>query len=110
MPSLQMLQAVSSRASRVGSNATFQVFLAYNVVIYTMFTVLWWRYGLAECKLPGDAPVPSLRTAAYVAGIAHISFNMPGEIVPQTHRARMLLAVHAGLAWSGLLLWASSWK
>ena len=110
MPALAMMQAVSSRASRVGSNTTFQVFLAYNVVIYVLFTVLWWKHGLVECTLPADAPRPSFRTAMYVSIISQLSFTMPGEVVPRSHRARVLLSTQAVLSWSGLLLWASSWK
>lgn len=110
MPGIQIFQAITKRASAVSGTYSFRVFLAYNVLLYGVFVALWYKVGKRDIKLPDDTDKMSLPLAMYIAALTHVSLNPPSEVVPKTARGRALVACHAVLSWSGLLIWASTWS
>ena len=109
MPALQMMQAIAARAHKVSSKNAFRVFLAYNVIVVTVFAVVWYKTGLGNCALPKDQSKPTWPLAFHVATQVHVGFGLPAEFEPRNNRARGILTTQSVLSWMGLLVWAGTW-
>ena len=97
---MRPLALVLGSLSAIHQRSPMQALLAYAVVSFAVFTIVWRFRGLDHVVLdPEKGHKKDWPTAMYYSIVTMTSFTPPGEIPPKSGVARAIIASQAALSY-----------